>query len=1003
MRKYLFLLFCGFNILIKAVAQTSSYWQQDVDYEIHVSLDDVNHMLNGDITITYTNNSPDTLHQIWMHVWPNAYKGTETALAREFAMTKSFKMLEAKQSDFGFMDSLRFMVNGAAAGWNTETENPDIGVLQPQSPIFPGATVIITTPFRVKIPSSEFSRLGHSEQSYQITQWYPKPAVYDRKGWHPIPFLNQGEFYSEYGNFDVYISVPGNYIVAASGDLQTQSELEFLNQRAIATNAITSFPEDLTFPPSAAQTKTLHYKLENAHDFAWFADKRFHVLKGQVQLPLSQRTVTTWAYFTNLEGDLWKKSVDYLNRSVYSYSDWVGEYPWNVAQAVEGALSAGAGMEYPTITIIGRSGNARTLDNVITHEVGHNWFYGVLGSNERMHPWMDEGINSYYEYRYLDTYYGKGMDLSELGVENFPQVQLFEDKNIMQLSQILSAGLERMNKSQPVALPAPEYSTINYGIIVYMKTAYLMGYLADFLGQSQFDRVMAQYYKEWKFKHPYPEDIREVLERETGEDLSWFFEGLLKGERSLDYRVKEVLVGKTVASVRIHNNTEIAAPFPVSLMNGDSVVRTEWQRGFLGTQSIFVQLPKGEKITHVRIDANETIPDYNRENNTSRLKGVLRKVEPLQIKPFLAPDNPYKTSITVAPLFGVNAHDGFMLGLGFWNSTFPAPKLEYVFAPMYAFKSKTPVGQGSVGLNVFPAKGVFNRMRLSVFAAHYHVGPHPEDAYFKLQPQLDLDIQPATFTSALTQYIQLKSAFIRENSFYAIAGDNSEIDYTFTEDNWYYSARYSLQRDDILFPLQVNVNGVAHEEFVNFSAEYIQKIKFPHYKRGIGMRVFAGYVFATGNAELDDRYALTLAGTNGAYDYAYNSIYLARNTEGAFLSNQMYRGNGFFKVPYYKPGVSTSDNVLVAMNLVVNIPKTPFALFGDFGFNGGQLSGNTSAFQYDAGLMVNLIENGLEIYFPLLASEDFPDLYAGNYTQYISCLINIDKLNLFEYLRTLKL
>ncbi|MFN3940345.1 MAG: M1 family metallopeptidase, partial [Chitinophagales bacterium] len=418
LKKYC-ILFIGFNLHLIAFAQTASYWQQDVDYEIHVALDDVQHMLHGNVQINYTNNSPDTLYKIWMHVWPNAYKDTKTALAEQLYASKSDVMLKAGKADLGYMDSLAFTVDGQAVHWQLDAMHPDIGSVDLNFPLLPGKSIKIESPFRVKIPVSAFSRLGHSEQSYQITQWYPKPAVYDRKGWHAMPYLNQGEFYSEFGNFNVYITLPDNYIVGASGDLQTASEIAFLNQKALQTSSINNFDDDLTFPPSASTKKTLHYRLENAHDFAWFADKRFHVLKGQVTLPFSQRTVTTWSYFTNFEAALWKKSIEYINQSVLSYSDWVGEYPYNVAQAVEGALSAGGGMEYPTITIIGKSGNERGLDNVIAHEVGHNWFYGILASNERQHAWMDEGINSFYEDRYIAKYYGENIDPSVLGIGDF--------------------------------------------------------------------------------------------------------------------------------------------------------------------------------------------------------------------------------------------------------------------------------------------------------------------------------------------------------------------------------------------------------------------------------------------------------------------------------------------------------------------------------------------------------------------------------------------------------
>lgn len=1002
-KKILIFLF-GFNLHLIANSQSASYWQQHVDYEIHVALDDEKHILNGNIKIKYTNNSPDTLQKIWMHLWPNAYKNTQTALAQQLLANGSDVMLKAKQDDLGFIDSIAFNVDGQDVRFQLDVANLDIGSIDLNTPLLPGKTISIETPFRVKIPISDFSRLGHSGQAYQITQWYPKPAVYDRKGWHPMPYLNQGEFYSEFGNFNVYITLPDNYIVGASGDLQTESEIVFLNQIALQTSSLNNFEDDLSFPPSSATKKTLHYYLENAHDFAWFADKRYHVLKGQVTLPFSQRSVTTWSFFTNFEAELWKKSIDYLNQSVLSYSDWVGEYPYNVAQAVEGALSAGAGMEYPTITVIGESGSGRGLDNVIAHEVGHNWFYGILGSNERDHAWMDEGINSYYEDRYIAKYYGRNIDPSIIGLGDITDsINFLTGKSLTEVVWIFTAGLERMNKTQPIDIPSTEFSSLNYGLIVYLKTAYLFAYLADFLGQSQFDRIMAQYYREWQFKHPYPEDLQKILETETGENLNWFFTGLLKNERSLDYKVKDLIVGKTTISVRVQNNTEIPAPFPVSLMHGDSIIRTEWQRGFTGAQNIFIRIPQNAVITHVRIDANETTPDNLRENNTMKMQGLLKKIEPLNIKPLIIPDNPNKTTISFLPIAAGNANDGFMLGLGVWNSTFPAPKFEYVLAPMFSFKLSEFVGQGSLGFNFYPEESLFSRVRLSLTGAHYHTGPESEMNYYKLQPQLDLQLKPQTFTSEFKHYIRMRSVFIQENDFYLIADQGNEVEYYTTDDNWFFEIKYSVKRKNLLHSMQLNVAMQQHESFLKPTVEFFQKIAFPHYRRGINFRLFAGYFADLDNSSVNSRYNYTISGTNGAYDYLYDDIFLARNTEGMFFSNQIVRGNGYFKLPYYNEGITTSDKFLTALNIKAPIPKLPLALFADFGLHGGtNLTDSQNTLLYDAGVMIQLAENIFEVYFPLIASSDFPDIYSGNYSQYISVLINLNALNGFEILRTLE-
>ena len=177
-------------------------------------------------------------------------------------------------------------------------------------------------------------------------------------------------------------------------------------KRKVATpeeGSVPKPPAEFSFPKSSEKTKTLNYIQNNVHDFAWFADKRFHVLRGMVELPHSKDSVETWVMFTDKEAYLWKDAIPYMNRSIYSYSLWNGDYPYKQATALFGALSAGGGMEYPNVTVIGSSGSAASLELVIVHEVGHNWFQGILGFNERDQPAMDEGINSFNELRYVET------------------------------------------------------------------------------------------------------------------------------------------------------------------------------------------------------------------------------------------------------------------------------------------------------------------------------------------------------------------------------------------------------------------------------------------------------------------------------------------------------------------------------------------------------------------------------------------------------------------------
>lgn len=490
------------------------YWQQQVNYRIDVSLNDKDHTLDAFEKIEYINNSPDTLKFIWFHLWPNAYKNDKTAYTDQTLENGDTRFYFSDKEQRGYINRLDFKVNNITAIVEDHPQHIDIVKLILPSLLAPGQKIIITTPFHVKLPYN-FSRGGHDGQSYQATQWYPKPAVYDKNGWHPMPYLDQGEFYSEFGSFDVNITVPKNYVVAATGELQNQEEKEWLNTRSSFTwkpiiqkqknaagqiKTVTS-----SFPESDKETKTLHYKQDNIHDFAWFADKRFVVKHDTVKLS-SGRIVDVYACYFHSDYTAWHNAVQSGKNAINHYSGLVGEYPYNVVSVVEGPESFGGGMEYPTITVISPTANVKELDNTIAHEVGHNWFYGILASNERKHPWMDEGINSYYDAKYSFNRYGQQPQLERLA---------FETKAVTKTDQ-------------PIELPSEKFSEANYNLVAYYKTAEWMRYLESQLGTDGFNKAMQEYFHRWQFKHPQPEDFKKVMEDISGKNLDSVFSFLNK-------------------------------------------------------------------------------------------------------------------------------------------------------------------------------------------------------------------------------------------------------------------------------------------------------------------------------------------------------------------------------------------------------------------------------------------------------------------------------------------
>ncbi|MFQ6678726.1 MAG: M1 family metallopeptidase, partial [Fidelibacterota bacterium] len=392
-------------ITISFLLGENQYFQQEVAYHISVTLDDSAHTLTAFEKLVYMNHSPDTLDYLWFHLWPNAYKNDETAFAKQMIANNSTRFHYSKEEKRGFIDSLDFRINGEQLKWEFHPEWIDVAKVYLPSALPPEGVVTIETPFFVKLPEV-FSRLGHSGKHYEITQWYPKPAVYDSDGWHPMPYLNMGEFYSEFGTFDVEITLPKEYRIMATGDIVNgESEIAWLDSLALEGDSLheldkKAFKKKIKELKSGGKStdkfslksifgkekedrseqeyKTVHFHQENVHDFAWFADKKWIVRKGELWLADSTHKVTLWSMYLPKNAELWEKSIEYCHDAGYWYSRFYGDYPYNHISAVDGDLSAGGGMEYPNITVISSGGTKDLLEFVIMHEVGHNWFYGIL-------------------------------------------------------------------------------------------------------------------------------------------------------------------------------------------------------------------------------------------------------------------------------------------------------------------------------------------------------------------------------------------------------------------------------------------------------------------------------------------------------------------------------------------------------------------------------------------------------------------------------------------------
>ena len=487
-RNIILLLFASFYYC-SLYCQSSKYFQQKVNYNLSVSLDDKLKTLDGFEQIEYFNNSPDTLKYIWIHLWPNAYKNDQTAFSEQLLKNGRTDFYFSNESERGYINRLEFKVDGK----NVKVEDSiaiDITKIILNEPLVPLKSIIITTPFHEKLPYN-FSRGGYTKNGFQITQWYPKPAVYDKLGWHPMSYLDQGEFYSEFGNFDVKITVPKDYKLAATGVLQNDNKL---NKGIIKAE---SNKESSIF-------KTLEYRQDNIHDFAWFANKKFQVVHDTLKLA-SGRIIDCQAFYNPSHKEVWQNSLLYIKNTIRSRSEWLGEYPYDVVTVVEATIGFTGGMEYPTITSISPMPSKRLLETLIEHEVGHNWNYGILASNERDHPWMDEGINTYFDRRYL-------REISPAPNDPLLKSDLINRKLPDDLDDLFYRNLLEQKKDQPIETTSEKFTELNYNLTVYHKTALWMEKLETFYGRQTFDSILHNFYFNWKFKHPSPEDFKQCLD-----------------------------------------------------------------------------------------------------------------------------------------------------------------------------------------------------------------------------------------------------------------------------------------------------------------------------------------------------------------------------------------------------------------------------------------------------------------------------------------------------------
>ena len=589
------------------------YWQNAVDYKISARLNDQTNEITATVTLDYTNNSPDELDFLWLQLDQNMFS-QEGRGHLIVPLTKSRYGDARSDFDGGYdIKSVKFGNGNAAEHLITDTR---MQVFLPE-PLAPnGGKTTITIDYSYTVPTHGADRTGVLETQngkiFAIAQWFPRMAVYDDiLGWNVHPYTGPGEFYLEFGNYDIAITAPANHIVVMGGELLNPHEVYTSEQAKRLEQAkksdktvVIRSAEEVTQPHSRPQGKkelTWKFRLENAHDVAWASSPAFMVDGAKINLPSGKSSFALSAYPVESHGgNAWERSTEYTKASIEFYSGYLMEYPYPVAVNVAADIG---GMEYPAIVFCSYKAKAAGLWGVTDHEFGHIWFPMIVGSNERLHAWMDEGFNTF---------------INDLSTEAFNGGEYHRP---MGDANRLAQALTRPDL-EPVMSTPQNMQERNIGTLAYRKPGFGLTLLRnEILGPERFDRAFRAYLHRWAYKHPTPDDFFRTMENVAGENLNWFWRGWFKYNWRFDQGIVMVINDasdpKNRGIITVENFEKLPMPVVVDITTKSGKVHRVklpveiWERNSQWT----FKAPTDEEIIAVQLDPDRVYPDHNPDNN----------------------------------------------------------------------------------------------------------------------------------------------------------------------------------------------------------------------------------------------------------------------------------------------------------------------------------------------------------------------------------------------------
>lgn len=567
-------------------AQAADYFQQFHHTTIHAKLDNQRKWISGTETIRYANNSPDTLREFYLHLYPNAFRDKHVPYQTDESRKYNLRLLDVPGDHKGWLDLSDVKIDGTAV---TATIDGTLAHMSLPRPLLPGDSMTVTMAFDGKVRKA-IDRSGYRGNHYDMAQWYPKVVVYDQNGFHADQF-EEGEFYGEFGTFDVHIELPDHFVVAATGVVAGGDPGWDYNpaRRPKAPKR-----------PVTGKTKTVHFHAEEVHDFAWCADPTYVVEDTTLN------DLHIYSVYRRASAKTWGDStLVHTIRAIRWLDKIVGKYPYPQITVAE-FLRQG-GMEYPMFIMDGRAS-----EGLVVHEFGHEYFYGLLANDEREEAWMDEGFTTFQTAWYASQRYGPWGDKSKWNwyQRMTPQYGLWEDYR----RQVFD--LDRRGYGERASFRAEKYDH-SYRTNVYAKSALIMHALQYSTGPENFERILHEYFDRWKFKHVDEERFRVVCDDVTQRDLSRQFEQWLHTKKTVDYALESVRTradsSGATTEVIVKRIGELYCPIEVYFTMPDGSVTK--QRFDARDREIKERVKLPAAPVKVDINPDNEIMDIDRSNN----------------------------------------------------------------------------------------------------------------------------------------------------------------------------------------------------------------------------------------------------------------------------------------------------------------------------------------------------------------------------------------------------